>query len=287
MTTTDIQVERDVVYARAMGYWTSAPVGVKGTVLKLIPKSFRKRPLELTMDIYKPAEHYSEKRPLLLMMHGGSFYVGHKEELGQAAWCRHFASLGYVAASINYRMGFLPFRNALKKAEARALEDADAAVGYLLSREDLDIDGGRVFAAGTSAGAMTALGMAFRPSAAGKPRIRAIGAFWGSVHDLKVLDYAQTPILSFQSVNDPIMPYGKGYPFGSKLGPFQFVMALFSDKMYGMNAIHQKAKEKGIVSEHHPCSETGHRLHMDLEGNFTPRFFEIRDAMAAFFGNYR
>ncbi|MBQ5417182.1 MAG: carboxylesterase family protein, partial [Bacteroidales bacterium] len=140
---TDPGIERDVVYARAEGYWTSAPVGVKGTVLKLIPKSFRKRTLDLTMDIYKPAGHYQGQRPLLLMMHGGSFYVGHKEEAGQAAWCRHFASLGYVAASINYRLGFLPFKSALKKAELRAIEDADAALRYLLGREDLKVDPGR------------------------------------------------------------------------------------------------------------------------------------------------
>ena len=280
---TEPGIERDVIYSRAQGYWTSAPVGVKGTVLRLIPKSFRKRPLELTMDIYKPRDGYPGGRPLLLMMHGGSFYVGNKEEAGQAAWCRHLASLGYVAASINYRLGFLPFRKALKNAELRALEDADAALEYLLGREDLNVDPNRIFAAGTSAGAMTALSLAFRPSGTGKPRIRAIGAFWGSVHGLEVLDYASTPILSFQSVKDPIMPYDKGYPFGSKLGPFQFLMALFSDKMYGTLAIHRRATEKGMVSQHHPCQETGHRLHLDKEGNFTPRFFEIRDAMAAFF----
>ena len=193
------------------------------------------------------------------------------------------ASLGYVAASINYRLGFLPFRKALRNAELRALEDADAALEYLLGREDLNVDPNRIFAAGTSAGAMTALSLAFRPAGTGKPRIRAIGAFWGSVHGLEVLDYASAPILSFQSVKDPIMPYDKGYPFGSKLGPFQFLMALFSDKMYGTLAIHRRATEKGMVSQHHPCQETGHRLHLDKEGNFTPRFFEIRDAMAAFF----
>jgi hypothetical protein len=219
------------------------------------------------------------------MMHGGSFYVGHKEEAGQVAWCHHFATLGYVAVSINYRMGFLPSRGALRKAEARTLEDARAAVRYLLARKDLNIDPRNVFAAGTSAGAITALNMAFLPAGADDPRIRAIGAFWGSVHSLEVLDNANVPILSFQSVNDPIMPYGKGYPFGKKLGPFKFVMALFSDIMYGTYAIHQRAIEKGMVSEHHPCPETGHRLHIDEEGNFTPRFYDIRDAMAAFFAS--
>lgn len=282
--TTDL--EKDVVYSHARGYWASAPVGVKGTVLRLIPKSFRKRPLDLTMDIYKPSGDDGGLRPLLLMMHGGSFYIGNKEEAGQTEWCRHFAALGYVAVSIDYRLGFLPAKSSLRKAEARALEDADAALRYLLGREDLKIDPDRIYAAGTSAGAMMALSLAFRPQAPGQARIRATGNFWGSVFDLKVLDQASTPILSFQSVNDPIMPYGKGYPFGSKLGPFQFLMGLFSDKMYGTLAVYQKALEKGIPCEHHPCPETGHRLHIDKGGQFTPRFYEMRDAMAAFFQRY-
>ena len=284
MTTTEL--EKDVVYAHVKGYWTSAPVGVKGTVLKLIPKSFRKRPLDLMMDIYKPADDAGSSRPLLLMMHGGSFYIGHKEEAGQAAWCRHFATLGFVAVSINYRLGFLPFKCALRKAESRALDDADAALRYLLSREDLKIDSDRIYAAGTSAGAMMALSLAFRPVEPGMPRIRAIGNFWGAVYDLKVLDCARTPILSFQSEKDPIMPYFKGYPFGSRLGAFQFLMGLFTKKMYGTLAVYQRAQEIGIPSEHHPCPETGHRLHIDKGGQFTPRFYEMQDAMAAFFSKY-
>ena len=283
MTKTDVNIERDVVYAKADGYWTSAPVGVKGTVLKLFPKSFRKRPLDLQMDIYKPAGECDGKRPVLLMMHGGSFYVGNKEEAGQSEWCKYMASQGFVAASINYRLGFLPLKGALQKAMSRALEDADSAIDYLLSRDDLNPDPGRVYAAGTSAGAMLSLGLAYRPQAASHHRIRAIGDFWGSVKDLNVLDYANTPILSFQSENDPIVPYSKGYPFHSRLGRFDFLMGLFSERMYGTMAVYQRAQEKGIVCEHHPCPETGHRLHIDKDGQFTPRFYEIRDAMAAFF----
>lgn len=280
---TDVDIERDVVYAKADGYWTSAPVGVKGTVLKLIPKSFRKRSLDLTMDIYKPAGEPSGKRPVLLMMHGGSFYIGNKEEAGQAEWCRYMASLGYVAASINYRLGFLPFKCSVRKAQVRALEDADAALVYLLGREDLKPDPERIYAAGTSSGANMALGLAFRPQASGRPRIRAIGNFWGFLGDLEVLDYADTHILSYQSENDPIVPYSKGYPFHAWLGRLSFLMGLFSDKMYGTLAIYQKALEKGIVCEHHACPETGHRLHIGKDGQFTPRFYEMRDAMAAFF----
>lgn len=275
-------VERDVVYSTAKGYWCSAPVGVKGTTAKLIPQLAKMRPLELKMDIYKPEQDGSGPRPLLLMMHGGSFFVGHKEEKGQAGWCEYFASLGYVAVSINYRLGFLPTRGGLAEAEDRALEDADAALRYLLDRKDLRIDPDYIFAAGTSAGAMLALRLAFRP-AGDHPHIRAVANCWGSVHDLAVLELSNTAILSFQSPTDPVMPYGRGYPFHTGEHGFWPPTQWFSEAMYGTKAVHDRAVELGLRAEHHPCPETGHRLHIGPDGNFTPRFYEIRDSMVAFF----
>jgi acetyl esterase/lipase len=265
--------------------------------------------LDLDMDIYTPAGDPSAKRPLLLMMHGGSFFIGNKDEKGQVAWCRYFASLGYVAACINYRMGFNLGKKSYCKAEDRAVEDAVAAIDYLLGRDDLHIDAEHIFAAGTSAGAIVALRLAFCPNvgnrrtcaagsvagsaadaaaggdadaAAGRkhPRIRAVGNFWGSVRDLSILENASTPILSFQATGDPIMPYGGGYPFKKfNWGPTR----LFAPYMYGTKAIHERALELGIRAEHHPYPLAKHRLHMDREGNFTPFFYEIRDRMATFF----
>jgi pimeloyl-ACP methyl ester carboxylesterase len=285
--TYEVTVERDVPYAVANGYYTHAPVGDKCATFKLLFHSGTQKPVTLEMDIYTPEGADAGERPLLLMMHGGSFFIGHKTEPGQAGWCRYFASLGYVAVSIDYRLGYHASRSEFREAELRALEDADAALDFLLRREDLRIDKDRVFVAGTSAGAMTALNLAFRlygqkPMDKVKPRrdkdfrIRAVGNLWGSVHDLSVLENASVPILSFQSENDPVMPYDYGYPMGC-LG------RLISDPMYGTHAIYEKALEIGLRAEHHPCPEARHRLHLDDEMKETPRFYEIRDAMVNFF----
>ena len=283
-----VTVEKDVPYATAMGYYTHAPVGDKGSTFKLLFHSGIPKPVTLEMDIYRPSDDTNTPRPLLLMMHGGSFFIGHKSEPGQAGWCEYFASLGYVAVSINYRLGFHPTKKEIRQAEYRALEDADAALEYLFGREDLSIDTDRVFIAGTSAGAMTALNLAFRlygsqPMKEVQPRlerkdfrIRAIANLWGSVHDLSVLENASVPILSFQSVNDPVMPYDFGYPLG-------FAGRLLSDPMYGTHAVHEKALELGLRAEHHPCPEARHRLHLDDAMAYTDRFYEIRDAMVKFF----
>ena len=283
-----VTVEKDIPYATAMGYYTHAPVGDKGSTFKLLFHSGIPKPVTLEMDIYRPSDDTNTPRPLLLMMHGGSFFIGHKSEPGQAGWCEYFASLGYVAVSINYRLGFHPTKKEIRQAEYRALEDADAALEYLFGREDLLIDKDRVFIAGTSAGAMTALNLAFRlygsqPMKEVQPRlgredfrIRAIANLWGSVHDLSVLENASVPILSFQSVNDPVMPYDFGYPLG-------FAGRLLSDPMYGTHAVYEKALELGLRAEHHPCPEARHRLHLDDAMAYTERFYEIRDAMVKFF----
>ena len=283
----EVTVERDVPYATAMGYWTEVPVGDKKALGKLLLSTINPQPVTLEMDIYKPVGDDTAERPLLLMMHGGSFLFGNKQEPGQSGWCQYFASLGYVAVSINYRLGFHARKKEFREAELRALEDADAALEYLLGREDLHIDPNLVFAAGTSAGAITALNLAFRlygdrPMTEVTPRlpapfhIRAVANLWGSVHDLSVLENARAPILSFQSTADPVMPYDRGYPVG-------WAGKLISDPMYGTHAVHEKALELGIRAEHHPCPEPRHRLHLDDALEYTPRFYEIRDAMAVFF----
>ena len=283
----EVTVEKNVAYTTAPGYYTYAPIGDKGSTLKLLFHSGIPKPVTLEMDIYKPAGADTAPRPLLLMMHGGSFFIGNKEEPGQVGWCEYFASLGYVAVSINYRLGFHAQKKEFRQAELRALEDADAALAYLLGREDLHIDPRRVFAAGTSAGAMTALSLAFRLYG-DKPmqevkrrlpadfRIRAVANLWGSVHDLSVLENARVPILSFQSTADPVMPYDYGYPLG-------WAGKLISDPMYGTHAVHERALELGLRAEHHPVPEPRHRMHLDDALKYTPRFYEIRDAMAEFF----
>lgn len=278
----EVKVERDVVYAEAQGYWTRSEEEAAHLPLgKMMFSLGKQRRLELDMDIYLPENDSTDaERPLLLMLHGGSFFFGNKEEKGQSAWCRHFASLGYVAASINYRLGFNVKKKDIERAEEYAVEDAEAAIRYLLSREDLRINPDRVFAAGTSAGASTVLELALRP---GAPSIKAVCCLWGSLHDLSALENSQTAILSYQSVKDPVMPYGEGYPFTKREGALWPPTWMYIKKMYGSGAIHKKALELGLRSEHHPIEEAGHRLHIGPDGDFTPLFFEIQERMAVFF----
>lgn len=270
----EVAVEQDVVYATADGYWSRAPQGEPKEVMKLMSEMQSPQPLELLADIYTPVGDSSESRPLLMMLHGGAFLLGNKEETAHVAWCQYFASLGYVAVSMDYRLGFHLNKSSYAAAEQAAVEDLEQALAYLLAREDLRIDPDRVFLAGTSAGAATSLSVAYRPNQEDAPyRIRAVANCWGYVHSLDVLENARVPILSFQSKRDPVVPYRQGYPMNM----------FFVGNCYGTAKVAERATALGIRSEHHAYTEKEHRLQLDKQGQLTPHYYEIRDRMASFF----
>ena len=270
----EVAVEENVVYATADGYWSRAPQDAPKEVMKRLSEMQLPQPLELLADIYTPKDDSSENRPLFVMLHGGAFIFGNKEEAGQVAWCRFFASLGYVAVSMDYRLGFHPNKSSYAAAEQAAVEDLEQALAYLLARKDLRIDPERVFLGGTSAGAATALSLAYRPAQEDAPyRIRAVANCWGYVHSLDILENARVPILSFQSKRDPVVPYRRGYPMNM----------FFVGNCYGTAKVAERATALGIRSEHHAYTEKEHRLQLDKQGQLTPRYYEIRDRMVSFF----
>lgn len=236
-----IQEIRDTVYAHAKGFWSSYPDDDRNPLIIFGRKTFDwlkdRKQVDLTMDIYAPVDDKAKSRPLLLLIHGGAFFNGDKGEEALIDWARHFASLGYVVSSINYRLGFRPTLNEVERAGYRAVQDANAAVRFLLEQETLAVDPRLVFVAGTSAGGITALNLAYmqdknRPQITRGGRlgdegqiesitppgrhdfsVRAVANLWGAVLDTMMLYNARVPVLSFQSESDPIVPFNSGHPF--------------------------------------------------------------------------
>ena len=61
---------------------------------------------DLAMDVYYPSLSIDqlEKRPFVLLIHGGAFQFGSKESIRNQ--CEEFAKRGYVAATMQYRLRF-------------------------------------------------------------------------------------------------------------------------------------------------------------------------------------
>ena len=234
--TFDVKTEHDVRYAHAEGYWTSYPDEDKSFAqiyFARLGQLIDKEDLDLCMDIYEPATEDDQPRPLVVFIHGGSFYNGDKADEPYRLWCSHFASMGYVAASINYRMGWTPSSKHIDAAGYRATQDANAALRYLVSNASrYNINTDWIFVGGSSAGAITALNMAFlndlnRPASVMEEgsvtklapecdatyHIAAIVNMWGAVCDTSIMRGAHTSIISFHGDADPIIPYGYGFPF--------------------------------------------------------------------------
>lgn len=311
-----ISVTNDIPFAHSEGYWCSIVGYQEKSYAKMVTegfaKSFSKRDLELCLDLYQPQNSKKGKHPFILFLHGGAFYVGDKQYAPMVDWCRHFASLGYVTASMNYRMGFLPTKYDIERAGYMAIQDANAAMRFIVSHADeYGIDTDELYLAGTSAGSITALNLVFmreenRPDASrGKDglfkrernedlgsltssgndikadfHIRAIANMWGAVNDLSILNNSHTDIVSFHGDADQLVPYDKGYPFsdiGMNVGKHLF------GEMYGSAAIDKRTRSLGRRSKLYTFPGEGHALNVDKEGNPNGNHTFIRDSIAAFF----
>ena len=102
-------------------------------------------PLRMTLYLPdEPAGEGSERRPAVVLLHGGAWTVGWRQQLNW--FCEQLAAQGYVAATLDYRT--IP-----GAVFPKPLHDAKAAVRWLrLNAEQYAIDPERIGALGKSAG---------------------------------------------------------------------------------------------------------------------------------------
>lgn len=305
----DVTIKKDIIYGKAKGYWCSfnAEGESYATVLKKgFSETFQQKTLDLKMDIYLPKNDSINKRPLIIFLHGGAFYIGHKETEPLVKWCNHFSSLGYVTASLDYRLGFYLSKKSIERAAYKAIQDAHAATRYLVSHaKEYGIDTSLIFVAGTSAGAITALSLAFmnnesRPESSKKSglspdlgniessgnkikvpfKIKAIANMWGAVNDLEILKNAQVPIVSFHGDNDRVVPIGEGFPFSDIKGNLG---ERFFNKTYGSGMIDATVKKQGLRSELYVFEGKDHGPHVDDNYHTNEIFTFIQKSIESFF----
>lgn len=128
----------------------------------------------LLLDVYQPAGDVSTSRALVIVCHGGSFIGGSKTETDIIKLCKDLSKLGYVTASMEYRVGMTNFpfgSHTVDSTDAgaavmRAVHDGRAAVRYFrknarIGGNTYKIDTNNIYFAGVSAGGFVALHIAY------------------------------------------------------------------------------------------------------------------------------
>ncbi|MBU3660124.1 MAG: T9SS type A sorting domain-containing protein [Flavobacteriales bacterium] len=133
----------------------------------------------LVFDFYQPENDTLEERPLIIMLHTGTFLpiiyngnpTGSRFDFATSQICQSYAKRGYTVANLEYRLGWNPAAPtqadraaSLMKAVYRAIQDTKSAVRFF--RKDYEngnqwgIDTSRIILCGQGSGGWVSLGYA-------------------------------------------------------------------------------------------------------------------------------
>ena len=243
--------------------------------------------IDLDMDIYEPVGDTLTNRPLILFLHSGAFFSGNNELDDMVDLSIASAKRGYVAASINYRLGL----NVLstysgERAVYRGVQDASAAIRYFREHHELyNINPDKIFIWGSSAGSFIGLHLAYseddeRPEStfggvndpdlgcidcvgndflhSSKPN--ALVSCWGAIGDLNWIDSENNvPAIMFHGTSDLVVPYDYGLPF---------TINIALPVVYGSSQIHDRLNLLNIENNVFIESGEPHEYWGTLNGNW-------------------
>lgn len=247
-------------------------------------------PVPLSLDVYEPDGDAATQRPLWLVAFGGSFSSGTRTDAEVVSLCQAFARKGYVAAAIDYRLlnpdgaslGAVSANPAnLADEVVRAAADMKAAVRFFkrdaATANTYRIDPTKIFLAGYSAGAITALQAAYTERDTDNPTTTAayqangglegntdlpapnnllpsynasgiVGVLnlAGGVNSLSILNSGNPPLYSAQGTADDVVPY--------ECGTIQFT----NFTLCGSHQMQRQADAVGIPNQLHPVAGGSH-----------------------------
>ena len=243
--------------------------------------------IDLDMDVYEPTGDTLSNRPVIIFIHAGAFFSGHNEFDDVIALSIASAKRGYVAVSMNYRLGLNIISSySGERAVYRGVQDASAAVRYLREfHQDYGIDYENIFVWGTSAGSFIGLHLAFteddeRPESTygggGDPDLgcidcegndymhdskpKAVISCWGAIGDLDWIEQEDNiPTIMFHGTLDPVVPFNSGFPF---------TIDIALPIVYGSNPIQERLNELNIENELYAEEGQLHEYWGTLNGNW-------------------
>ncbi len=232
----------------------------------------------LKMDIYSPAGAPDTARPCAVLIHGGSFLTGTKADTMMMTFCSELALRGYIAVSINYRLGvaisltdLAGSQKEFNRAVYRAVQDSKAAIRFLKANAtQYHIDTSMMFCGGYSAGAVTTVHSAYMDQTEAVTKIDTTGLglldegenltqsssfkaainYCGAIGDTNWLQTGDIPIISFHGTADTVVPYTEGNAFKLPLFPY----------IYGSGTINRIHKPLDIKDSLYTAEGEGHGL---------------------------
>lgn len=255
----------------------------------------------LTMDIYQPTGDTVKRRPLIIFAHQGGFYVGSKTDPYMVAICTRMARLGYVAASIDYRLGF-PLTGlaapadtvGVAQAAIRGMQDMRAAVRFFrndaATTKTYRVYSNYIVAGGSSAGAFIALETGYLDKASEVPgyvglaalggiegtggnaayssAVAAVLNLSGATESPSIIEAGNAPLCSVHGTADATVPYLQGRVGGGFLPP---------KYVYGSGRLNPRATAVGVRNTLRRLPKAGH---IPFESNAQyadTTFWTIRD----------
>ncbi|GGG28441.1 alpha/beta hydrolase [Hymenobacter glacieicola] len=255
----------------------------------------------LYMDVYEPAGDTVRRRPLVVLAHEGGFLTGTRDDAVMTALCNRLARLGYVAATIDYRLYFFPFDTVgIGRAAIRATQDMRAAVRFFrhdaATAKKFRVHPGYVFVGGSSAGGFMALQAGYLNKAAEVPayldlkalgglegngghagyssRPRGVVNLCGALARATWLEAGDVPLCSVHGTRDGLVPYGRG-TVGSALPP---------QLVYGSGALRLRANAVGVPNVLRRLRGAGHVPYSFEPTYIDSAFFAMRDFLRPLLG---
>ena len=206
------------------------PVGVSYSIPFDTVSNFKGQEQVLKIDVYAPIQKSEIKnRPTVLLLFGGGFYWGNKNNYPMETICNRLAQMGLVAISMDYRTRWKKSLSEEEKGATtlyRAVQDLSSAMSFIeqeiKTTNSWKIDTTNFFLGGNSSGAITVLNYYFvNPS---NPNIfsnleanlgswyktnyrpKALINLCGAISDTNLITDA-IPILSAHGNEDNIVPY--------------------------------------------------------------------------------
>lgn len=236
----------------------------------------------LNMDIYEPMGDNLAKRPVVVIMFGGAFLIGHRGMTDMVALAENLAKHGYVVASIDYRLGFtIGSQRSAIRAVYRAVQDVRAAIRFLhYNRNVYKLNMDRLFVGGESAGSISAIHTAFMDTDAKRPtetrsaawyipensdmgcldcsgntisasfNVKGIVNIWGAIYNTAFIEPRHnTPMVSIHGEDDIIVSINSAPPFSA---------TYLLPTLHGSRPITNRLNTLGVYNEFYPYPKQGH-----------------------------